>query len=251
MRLQGKRVLITGTAGGQGAAAQELFAMEGARVVGCDVQEGAAEASAEKLKAAGYDVTGHTADLADPEAAAHWVEAGAAHLGGLDVLYNNASGAAFVPFAEMTLHTWRHVMRVELDIIFHTTQPAWRHLLDGGGTVINTGSISGMRGLGSIGQAAHGAAKAGVIGLTKTLAAEGAPHGVRANCISPGFIKSPATDAHVGDAERAYLLSHHLLQRPGLPDEVAHLVLYLASDEAAWVTGQNYVIDGGLTAGVR
>ena len=251
MRLTGKRVLITGTAGGQGAAAQDLFAREGARVVGCDLQPGAAEATAEELRHIGFDVTGHTVDLADPEAAALWIEAGATALGGIDVLYNNASGAGFAPFAEMSLELWRHVIRVELDIVFHTTQPAWRHLIESHGTVINTASISGMVGLGATGQAAHGAAKAGVIGLVRTLAAEGAPHGVRANCISPGFIKSPATDAHVGEEERAYILSQHLLQRPGLPSEVAHLALYLASDEAAWVTGQNYLIDGGLTAGAR
>jgi meso-butanediol dehydrogenase/(S,S)-butanediol dehydrogenase/diacetyl reductase len=126
MRLTGKRVLLTGTGtiGGQGSAIQALFAHEGARVFGCDLAPGAAEATAAALRAEGYDVTGSTVDLADPAAAEGWIEAGAEQLGGIDVLYNNAAGHGFAPFAEMTLETWRHVMRTELDILFHTTRPA-------------------------------------------------------------------------------------------------------------------------------
>jgi meso-butanediol dehydrogenase/(S,S)-butanediol dehydrogenase/diacetyl reductase len=170
MRLAGKRVLLTGTGtvGGQGSAIQELFAHEGARVFGCDLAPGAAEATAAGLRAEGYDVTGSTVDLADPAAAEAWIEAGAEQLGGIDVLYNNAAGHGFAPFAEMTLETWRHVMRTELDILFHTTRPAWRHLqASGAASVINTASMSGVRGIAPLGQAAHSAAKGGVIGLTR------------------------------------------------------------------------------------
>jgi meso-butanediol dehydrogenase / (S,S)-butanediol dehydrogenase / diacetyl reductase len=220
-------------------------------VIGCDVQEGAAERTAKVLQDEGYDATGYTVDLADPDAARDWIETGAAQLGGIDVLYNNASGYGFAPFAEMKLEMWRHVIRVELDIIFHTTQPAWRHLIDGGGSVINTASMSGIRGIAPLGQAAHAAAKGGVIGLTHTLAAEGAESGVRVNAISPGFVKSPATDAAVGDELRAFQMSFHLIKRPGLGDDIAYLAVYLASDESTWVTGQNYSVDGGVTAGFR
>jgi NAD(P)-dependent dehydrogenase (short-subunit alcohol dehydrogenase family) len=252
MRLENKRVLITGTAGGQGEAAQAMFAREGARVVGCDVQPGAAERTAAALRDEGYDVTGHTVDLADSDAAAQWIDDGAATLGGIDVLYNNASGYGFAPFAEMTLEMWRHVMRVELDIIFHTTRPAWRHLqASGAASIINTASMSGVRGIAPLGQAAHAAAKGGVIALTKTLAAEGAPEGIRANAISPGFVKTPATDAAVGDELRAFQMGMHLIRRPGLGRDIAYLAVYLASDESEWVTGQNYSIDGGVTAGFR
>jgi meso-butanediol dehydrogenase / (S,S)-butanediol dehydrogenase / diacetyl reductase len=251
MRLEGKRVLITGTAGGQGEAAQALFAREGARVIGCDLQEGGAERTAEALRAEGHDVSGQTVDLADPAAAERWVDESAAEFGGIDVLYNNAAGFGFAPFAEMTLELWRHVMRVELDIVFHTTRPAWRHLLDGGGSIINTASMSGLRGIAPLGQAAHAAAKGGVIAFTKTLAAEGAANGIRANAISPGFVKTPATDAAVGDELRAFQMCMHLIRRPGLGEDIAYLAVYLASDESAWVTGQNYSIDGGVTAGFR
>ena len=252
MRLEDKRVLITGTAGGQGEAAQAMFAREGARIIGCDVQEGAAEKTADALRADGHDVTGFTVDLADAEAAARWVDESAERLGGIDVLYNNAAGAGFAPFAEMSLELWRHVIRVELDIVFHTTQPAWRHLrATGNSSIINTASMSGLRGIAPLGQAAHSAAKGGVIALTRTLAAEGAPDGIRANTISPGFVKSPATDKFVGDELRAFQMGMHLIRRPGLGEDIAPLAVYLASDESVWVTGQNYSIDGGVTAGFR
>lgn len=252
MRLAGKRVLLTGTAGGQGEAAQAMFARQGARIVGCDVQSGAAERTAAALRAEGFDVTGFTVDISDPVAAQEWVDDAAEQLGGIDVLYNNAAGHGFAPFAEMTLETWRHVMRVELDIMFHTTHPAWRHLRQSGAaSIINTASMSGVRGIAPLGQAAHAAAKGGVIALTRTLAAEGASDGIRANAISPGFVKTPATDAVVGDELRAFQMNMHLIRRPGLPDDIAHLAVYLASDESSWVTGQNYSIDGGVTAGFR
>jgi NAD(P)-dependent dehydrogenase (short-subunit alcohol dehydrogenase family) len=252
VRLEGKRVLITGTAGGQGEAAQAMFAREGARIIGCDVQEGAAEKTADALRADGHDVSGFTVDLADAEAAARWVDESAEQLGGIDVLYNNAAGAGFAPFADMSLELWRHVIRVELDIVFHTTQPAWRHLrATGNSSIINTASMSGLRGIAPLGQAAHSAAKGGVIALTRTLAAEGAADGVRANTISPGFVKSPATDKFVGDELRAFQMGMHLIRRPGLGEDIAYLAVYLASDESVWVTGQNYSIDGGVTAGFR
>jgi len=101
------------------------------------------------------------------------------------------------------------------------------------------------------GQAAHAAAKGGVIGLTKTLAAEGAEHGIRVNAISPGLVKTPGTDAFVVGALREFQLNMHLIRRPGTGHDIALLAVYLASDESGWVTGQNYSIDGGVTAGFR
>ena len=252
MRLKGRRVLITGTAGGQGAAAQAMFAREGARIVGCDLQDGAAARTAAALSAVGHEVTGFTVDLSDPDAAEEWIEKGADTLGGIDVLYNNAAGFGFAPFADMTLELWRHVIRVELDILFHTTQPAWKHLRRAGtASVINTASMSGVRGIAPLGQAAHAAAKGGVIALTKTLAAEGAPDGIRVNAISPGFVSTASTDAVVGAELRAFQINMHLIRRAGLPEDIAHLAVYLASNESSWVTGQNYSVDGGVTAGFR
>lgn len=251
MRLQGKRVLITGTAGGQGEAAQAMFAREGARIVGCDIHEGAAEQTAAALREQGHDVRGDTVDLTDPKAAESWIQEAAATLGGIDVLYNNAAGYGFSPFDEMTLELWRRVMRVELDIIFHTTHPAWTYLLERGGSVINTASLSALRGIAPGGQVAHAAAKGGVVSFTRAIAAEGAPHGIRANAISPGFVTTPATDATVDSELGEFVMNIHLIKRAGTPEDIAYLALYLASDESSWVTGQNFSIDGGVTAGFR
>lgn len=250
-RLAGKRVLITGTAGGQGKAAQELFAAEGARIVGCDNQPGRAEATAAELAERGHEVWGATVDLTDPDAAKDWVDSSVDRLGGIDVLYNNAAGFGFAPFGEMTFEFWKETLRVELDLVFTVTNAAWPHLLREGGSIINVGSLCGIRGIAAMGQAAHGAAKGAIIALTKTLAAEGAAAGVRANVISPGFVSTPATDTVVGDEARDYLVGLHLIQRPGTGADIAPLALYLASDESSWVTGQNISIDGGWSAGFR
>ena len=251
MRLEGKRVLITGTGGGQGKAAQALFAREGARVIGCDLQQGAAEKSASELRDQRFDVQGDTVDLTDDEAARRWIDDSAERLGGIDVLYNNAAGFGFAPFAEMDLKLWRHVMHVELDIVFHTTQPAWKHLMKRGGAIVNTASLAAMRGIAPMGQVAHAAAKGGVIAMTRVLAAEGAAHGIRANTISPGFVTTAATEASMDKAMKDFVLNMHLIRRPGTVDDIAACALYLAGDESSWVTGQNFCIDGGVTAGYR
>jgi meso-butanediol dehydrogenase/(S,S)-butanediol dehydrogenase/diacetyl reductase len=251
MRLEGKRVLITGTAGGQGEAAQRLFAGEGARVVGCDLQDGAADKTAAELREAGLDAQGDTVDLTDAAAAGEWVDSAAERLGGIDVLYNNAAGFGFAPFADMTHELFSHVLKVELELVFNTIKPAWVHLLEGGGSIVNTASYSALRGIEPLGQVAHAAAKGGVISMTRSLAAEGAKDGIRANAISPGFVKSPATDFAVPQEGREWQLSKHLIQRPGSGEDVAYMALYLASDESGWVTGQNFSVDGGATAGYR
>jgi meso-butanediol dehydrogenase/(S,S)-butanediol dehydrogenase/diacetyl reductase len=251
MRLEGKRVLITGTAGVIGGATQTLFAQEGARVIGCDVRDGGAESAAAELREQGHDVQGNTVDLGDPKASEDWIHESAAALGGIDVLFNNAADTRCAPFADMDLESWRYAMRLELDILFHTTQPAWKYLVDGGASVINTASMTSLRGMGGLGHAAHATAKGGVAAFTRALAAEGAEDGVRVNAISPGFVKGPATDATVPADLLAYVMSMHLIRRPGTGEDIGHMAVYLASDESTWVTGQNFSVDGGVTAGFR
>jgi meso-butanediol dehydrogenase / (S,S)-butanediol dehydrogenase / diacetyl reductase len=136
-------------------------------------------------------------------------------------------------------------------IVFHTTQPAWRYLLVRGGSIINTASLSALRGIGPAGQVAHAAAKGGVVSFTRAIAAEGAAQGIRANAISPGFVKTPATDVTADGDLGAFVMNLHLIRRVGTADDIAYLALYLASDESSWVTGQNYPIDRGVTAGYR
>lgn len=254
-RLAGKRVLITGTGGGQGHAALHLFALEGARVVGCDLQEGTAEAAAAALVAQGLEAWGDTVDLREQGQARSWVEQATARLGGIDVVYNNAAGFGFAPFGEMTFELWKQTLASELDLVFHVTSAAWPHLQSGGGSIVNVGSVSALRGVAPLGQAAHAAAKGAIIAFTKTLAAEGARVGVRANVISPGFVESPAGEKVADEARRhemrRYMQGLHLIDRLGTGDDVAALAVYLASDESSWVTGQNICVDGGWSAGFR
>jgi meso-butanediol dehydrogenase/(S,S)-butanediol dehydrogenase/diacetyl reductase len=246
-RLAGKRVLITGTGGGQGAAAQELFCRHGATVVGCDINEGAAEQSAAQLQAAGLAASGVTVDLADIDAARAWVTQGVEQMGGLDVLYNNAGASRFAPFGDMTPEQWRFTIVNELDILFYVTSPAWAYLTDGGGSIINTASVAALLGSKMNGAGAHSAAKAGVLGLTKQLAAEGAQHKVRVNAISPGFVDTPGT-SNVPPEMKGHIIEMHPLGRVATGRDIAECALFLASDESSFITGVELHVDGGFSS---
>jgi meso-butanediol dehydrogenase / (S,S)-butanediol dehydrogenase / diacetyl reductase len=229
MRLAGKVCFITGTAGGQGAAAAELFAAEGATVVGCDI----------KLDGI---------DLADPEQAAGWIERGVASAGGIDVLYNNASATRVGRFEDVTWDDWEFTIRNELDLIFTVTRAAWPHLIArGGGHVINTASVSAHRGALFQEQAAHGAAKGGVLSLTRHLAASGARRGIRVNAISPGLTRTPQIEHLLEDPSHPMhaLAAANPLGRMAEPEDVARVALFLASDDAAYVNAAEIVVDGG------
>jgi meso-butanediol dehydrogenase/(S,S)-butanediol dehydrogenase/diacetyl reductase len=251
-RLEGKVALITGTGGGQGRAAALLFAAEGAAVVGCDLKNEGAEETVELVRGSGGDMTSsHPLDLGDPAAAHAWVDEAAARHGGFDVLYNNASLPKFASIAEMTLDDWHFTVRNELDLIFYTCRAAWPHLvLRGSGSIINIGSISGMSSLAQTpGNFAHAATKGAVIAMTRELALEGGAHGIRANSISPGIIESPATSPLLKESWfREGHLAATMVSRIGTPEDVAYCALYLASDESSFVTGANFVVDGGFTS---
>jgi NAD(P)-dependent dehydrogenase (short-subunit alcohol dehydrogenase family) len=248
-RLAGKIALITGTAGGQGAAAARLFTAEGATVVGCDLDEARARAVAEDISASGGAMTVDApVDLADPDAAAAWVDGAAARVGGIDILYNNASTPWVGPFEELTFENWRFTQRNELDLIFTVTSAAWPHLMArGGGVIINTASVSAHRGATFIEQAAHGAAKGGVLAITRHLAASGARHGIRANSISPGLIVTPQIVPFLDESGHPVheMLRTHPLGRLGEPEDVARVALFLASDDASYLNAVDIVVDGG------
>jgi len=245
-RLSGKVALITGTAGGQGAAAARLFAAEGATVMGCDLDEMRARTVAKEI---GAGMTVHApVDLSDPEAAAEWVDGAVSRAGGIDVLYNNASAPRVGPFDEMTFEDWRFTQRNELDLIYTVTRAAWPHLVArGGGVIINTASVSAHRGATFIEQAAHGAAKGGVLAITRHLAASGARHGIRANSISPGLIVTPQIVPFLDEPGHPVheMLRTHPLGRLGEPEDVARVALFLASEEASYLNAVDIVVDGG------
>ena len=188
-------------------------------------------------------------DLGDPEQADAWVDAAAETYGGIDILYNNASATKLVPLAEMSREDWHFTIRNELDLMFYATQRAWPHLIArGGGTVINTASMCGINAMRyAEGSFAHAATKHGVIGMTVELAWEGGPHGIRVNSISPGFILSPATEFLKETGFLDSFLEHQMIQRVGQPEDIAKAAVFLASDDASFITGENLVVDGGYT----
>jgi NAD(P)-dependent dehydrogenase (short-subunit alcohol dehydrogenase family) len=188
-------------------------------------------------------------DLGDSQQARRWVADAAAVHGRIDVLFNNAAAPRFAPIAELSDEDWHFTIRNELDLIFYVTQAAWPHLTADGGAIINTASVQGLVGIAMNGGLAHAATKAGVIGMTRQIAAEGAPHGVRANSISPGTVATPATARLSADQDLlSSILAPLLVKRLGQPADIAALAVYLASDESSYVTGANFVVDGGLSA---
>jgi NAD(P)-dependent dehydrogenase (short-subunit alcohol dehydrogenase family) len=249
--LTGKRVLLTGTGRGQGEVIQSTFASMGANVVGCDIAPGAAEASAAAVVKAGFKAWGKTVDLGDPVAAAEWVNWGAQQLGGIDVLFNNASRPVMEPFDKITLQGWQDTIRNELDLVFYVTVAAWPHLAKSpSASVITTASASGKLGWGSVGQAAHSAAKAGVIGFTKQLASEGGRIGIRANTISPGYIKGPGTAGTISTETEDYIRGTLQLDpRPLTAEDIAMTAAFLASDLSRGITGEDIAVDAGWAAG--
>ena len=244
--------LITGTAGGQGRAAALLFAAEGAVVVGCDVQlEGAAETVAAVRRAGGAMESAARVDLTDVQAVARWVADAAARHGGIDILYANAAATRFGPVEDVTAEDWSFVRSHELDVVLWPVKHAWPHLRrSSAAAVVLVGSTAGLRGSRTNRRALHSITKGGVVALTQQLAAEGAPDGIRVNCVSPGMIETPATrsDLLAPDSRMRDIARHIPLGRVGTAEEVARCALFLASAEASYVTGANLVVDGGWSA---
>jgi len=252
-RLDGKEALITGTGGGQGRAAALLFAKEGAKVVGCDLKVDGAKETAKIVKATGGEmVSSQPVDLGDGDQVKKWIDFAIQSYGKFDILYNNASAPKFAPIDQMTAEEWHFTIRNELDLVYWACHYAWPHLkASGNGVIINTASVAGMIGLAGeiIGNFAHAATKGGVIGLTKQLTIEGAPHNIRANIISPGVIVTPATEPLLQNPQFKETFTNMVpLKRLGKAEEIASVALFLASDESSYITGANIVVDGGLTA---
>jgi NAD(P)-dependent dehydrogenase (short-subunit alcohol dehydrogenase family) len=244
---------VAGGGRGIGEATSRILAAAGARVAVLDVEEDRAHAVATAIIADhGSDrAVPIVADLRDEDACARAVGEAASTLGGLDVLANVAGGmsqlAQWRHLEHWSTEQWDAVTHLNLRYVFWLCRVAVPHLrARGGGAIVSVASISGV--FGSPNHGAYGAAKAGLIQLTKTLAVEHGREGIRVNAVSPGAIATPATEAQMSPERRATLARALPLQRPGAPEDIARAVLFLASPMAAYVTGQMLLVDGGVSA---
>jgi meso-butanediol dehydrogenase/(S,S)-butanediol dehydrogenase/diacetyl reductase len=242
--LTDKRVLVTGGAGGIGIATAARFLEEGSRVVILDLDTDALDKASSELEGLAGTIE---ADVADPVSVDRAFEALRQLAGGLDILINNAGISIRHPFGEITAEQWRKVIDVNLNGVFFVAHRAARLMLEsGGGVIINMGSTNALAGYHYY--ADYNASKAGVLELTRSMALELAPL-IRVNAVCPGFILTPMQDAEYSEAMKDAFSSKLPLGRLGAPEDVAALFAFLASEEASFITGQHFVIDGGEIAG--
>jgi NAD(P)-dependent dehydrogenase (short-subunit alcohol dehydrogenase family) len=235
-RLEGKRALVTGGGSGIGAAIADRFREEGAAVLTADLANGDLEC-----------------DVRSRASVDACVGEAVGRLGGLDALVLNAARPVLGALHELDEADWDDGLATNLKSVYLCAKAAWPHLVESRGSICLTASVVGLWGSG--GQAAYCASKAGAVMLAKCLALDGAKDGIRANCVCPGFTETPMLERFLAgqpdpDATRAWAAGLHPLGRLGAPRDLAEAFVYLASDEAAWVTGTALVVDGGLTAGI-
>jgi NAD(P)-dependent dehydrogenase (short-subunit alcohol dehydrogenase family) len=252
MKLEQRVAVITGAGSGIGQAMALLFAREGARILAADVNESAAEATAAAITTAGGTAQAFTADVSRPEQVAAMITQAQATYGRIDILCNNAGIGSTTSVVECEPDEWDRVMTINVKSVYLGCKYAVPCMIEqGGGVIINTASVAGMVGL--VKRAAYSASKGAVIALTRQVAIEYVEQGIRVNCLCPGTVDSPWVGRLLAGAEdpaaaRQALVARQPLGRLGTPEEIAAAALYLASDDAAFITGTGLVIDGGLTA---
>ena len=249
MRLEGKVAIISGGARGMGAAEAKLFAREGAKVIICDVLEDEGRQTEAEINEVGGDAVFVKLDVTSQDEWENAVNTAIERFGKLDILVNNAGIIVQSTIEDMTVELWDKVMDVNAKGVFLGTKTAIPHMKEaGGGSIVNISSISGIVGQDNV-TAGYNASKGAVRIFTKAAAVQYAKENIRVNSIHPGPIATPMTAEGRADPERVALTAERTpLGRYGEPEEVANAVLFLASDEASYVTGSEIVVDGGYTA---
>ncbi|WP_210364634.1 3-oxoacyl-ACP reductase FabG [Bacillus sp. REN3] len=244
MRLKDKVAIITGAANGIGLAAARIFAREGAKVAMADFDEAAGNEQAAELSRDGCDTGFFQVDVADRTSVDKMVESVLRRFGKIDILVNNAGITRDGMLHKLTVEDFQKVVDVNLTGVFNCTQAVLPSLIQqGAGKIINTSSVSGL--YGNIGQTNYAAAKAGVVGMTKTWAKELGRKGINVNAVAPGFIETGMT-AKVPEQLIEQMKVLVPLGKLGLPEDIANAYLYLASDESNYVNGTVLHVDGGI-----
>jgi NAD(P)-dependent dehydrogenase (short-subunit alcohol dehydrogenase family) len=243
-----KAVLVTGAASGIGRATAQRLAAEGGRVLCADVNEPGLKETVTGLQAAGGEAVARVCDVSDPEACRSVVAAALEAFGRLDVLCNVAGVAPIAHATQIAADQWNRVIAVNLSGTFFTCQAAIPHLLESRGNIVNTASSAGLAGVAYT--SAYAASKGGVVMLTKELAVEFGRQGLRVNCVCPGGVDTPLSRGFVPpeDADPHLLRRMQLVPRLAEPWEIAAAIAYLASDEARYVNGAAFPVDGGQVA---
>ncbi|MGV2622806.1 UNVERIFIED_CONTAM: SDR family NAD(P)-dependent oxidoreductase [Halobacillus marinus] len=241
-KLQDRVALITGGASGIGAATAKLFVEEGAKVVLVDVNEEKGKAFEEELKAEKAEALFVKADITDEKEVEELFQKAKDAYGKVDIVFNNAGIGRVHPSHDLDYAEWRKTVNVDLDGVFLVAREAIRGMMEKGGTIVNTASMYGW--VGSPGSAAYNAAKGGVINLTRSLALEYAEQNIRINALCPGFIDTPI----IPEEDKETLAGMTPMKRLGKAEEMAKAVLYLASDDSSYMTGNSLILDGGYTA---
>lgn len=244
---KGKVAVITGAASGIGAATAAKLAAAGAKLCLADINGDALAAQHASFAGDGVEVVTLVADVSVQADMDRMIATAVDRFGRLDILVNNAGMGSFGPIDVLPVESWRQVMAVNLDAVYYAAHAALPHLIASKGCMVNTASISGLRG--DHGFAAYNAAKAGVINLTRSMALDHGPQGVRVNAVCPGLVATPLAAAlHENETIMHEYRRVTPLGRPAQPEEIADAIVFLASDAATYITGTALVVDGGLTA---